>query len=217
VLAIIVAVYLCVRIVMVSGNIPVRNISARSTGRGLDGTVINGALGIRRGMRIDYAEITNAVVRLSGADGVAGASVRKKPNGDIAILVQPIKIIAIWTNGADCFPVSDTGDVLGKKIPECPENTVLFAGNIPPQMPEFLSALKSVPKIYANTSRAEWVDGRRWNLSINETIVKLPEYNTDAALDKLSDMSGRWSVFDRNLSVIDLRNPEHALGVIGVK
>jgi cell division septal protein FtsQ len=213
VLAILLAIYLSVRIVIYSGTVRVGRISATVDGR-VPTDTLRENIGLKRGMPYVSGEIQNTAARIGSLPEIDAAATRRMPNGDIKIHVRAVKTIALWSDGENCFPVTDTGRILSKKSVECSGNTFVFSGPIPDAAPKFLADLRKFPNIFGRVTRINWTDGRRWDLHTDRTVVKLPEYMVTDALAKLSQKVREHNMFDRKITVIDLRDDDRMLGII---
>ena len=58
----------------------------------------------------------------------------------------------------------------------------------------------------------EWIENRRWDLVTTGGItVMLPEKSPDAAIAQLIVLNKNHHIFDRNISVIDMRDDARIL------
>ena len=213
VLAVIAATYLSVRISMVylgNGNSAVvKTILISSENGKIDRTAMAELVGIRPGTPMFAIDLQNVLVRIMSAPDTDRVSVRRLPNGNIAVRVRMRTAIAVWTDGVHYYPLTADGTVINRPDDSAPENSLVFRGKLPDDLQPIVGALARIPGLSVRIDHLEWIDNRRWNLVVRDgPVVKLPESDIVTAMLALGDLNKKTNVLDRKITVLDLRDPD---------
>ena len=115
--------------------------------------------------------------------------------------------IAIWQYHHDLYLIDNRGYVFSSDNIERFSHLIITVGEGgATHIRSLLTTLDSYPSIRDNVSSAVRISDRRWNLiTIDDTVIKLPEENIDHALQVLHSMVSE-DVIDDKIKIIDLRD-----------
>jgi len=216
VLALGIALYFAVRIsmtVMGMGNVSrVSKISVKSDLGADYADEIASVLMLPTGKSVYSINLDAYLEKMIGLPDISDAAIRRTPSGKILIRANTRKIVAVWTDGVNFYPLAADGRHIGRTLDTVPQNTLVFSGELPDDIAVFAETLRANSVISKTIGRIEWCDGRRWNIyTTNDIKIMLPENNFDSALGKLAKLQKQSEILSRNVSVIDLRDPERTL------
>lgn len=180
--------------------------------------VIESALGVAPGDPILGFSLDAAVTRLEQLGPVQTAVIQRALPDKLIINISERAPYAIWQVAGDGdaakFVVIDkAGNVIANQDASAAKrrepNLLLLAGTGAPQNAGALMAeLTLDPAVKTRVIAAQRVDGLRWNLLLkNQTLIKLPADNEQAALDQLASLQSSMALLDRPVESIDLRLP----------
>lgn len=213
VLSIILAIYFATRIITSHiGRGPistVKHIEISSDSRDINLEPISVAIGIRHGTQLRSLDLHKINNRIMAVPGIKNSSVRRLPNGDLKIKTEQYNAVAMWTDGALYYPLSDDGTKIDTPSETPTENTIVFSGEIPKNLTETLNNLSALSEYidYVNL-----VESRRLNIHTkNGIVIYLPENNPGAAINKISVLNQTHKILSRKLSIIDMRDDARIL------
>ncbi len=155
---------------------------------------------------IDLHQINN---RITNIPGIKNASVRRMPNGNLIIKIQPHNVVAMWSDGAYYYPLSDDGTKIETPMSEREPNTIVFRGETPENLTEIINA---VAQLSDYIDYMERIESRRWNIHTKSgTTIYLPEDDDIAAINKLARLNQTHKILSRKISVIDMRDDKRIL------
>lgn len=212
-LSIILATYFAVRIIMTAmghGAVAhVHSISISAHPRTTDLGPVAAASAITPGTHTYAIDLNAMAARVAATPGVRNASVRRMPNGNLAVRVNMYRAVAQWTDGDAFFPLSADGTIVQRPETERDPSSVLFRGPIPTDISEIT---KAAHNLIGNLDYMEWIEKRRWNIHTTGGItVMLPEENPAAAIATLVMLNEKHNLLSRNISVIDMRDDARIL------
>ena len=213
VLSIILAIYFATRIITSHiGRGPistVKHIEISSDSNDINLEPIGVAIGIRHGTKLRSLDLHQINNRIMAVPGIKNSSVRRLPNGDLKIKTEQYNAVAMWTDGALYYPLSDDGTKIDTPSETPTENTIVFSGEIPKNLTETLNNLSALSEYidYVNL-----VESRRLNIHTkNGIVIYLPENNPGAAINKISVLNQTHKILSRKLSIIDMRDDARIL------
>ena len=115
--------------------------------------------------------------------------------------------IAIWQYQQNLYLIDDRGYVFSTDNIEHFSHLIITVGeDAASYVRNLLTTLSLYPDIKNNISSAVRISDRRWNLiTVDDTVIKLPENNVENALQTLHNMIVE-DVISDNIQVIDLRD-----------
>ena len=213
VLSIVLAVYFATRIITShTGRGPistVKHIEISTDAKDADIEPIGVAIGIRHGTNLRSLDLHQINNRIMNVPGIKNSSVRRMPNGNLKIKTQQHNAVAMWTDGAMYYPLSDDGTKIDKPTEHPNTNIIVFSGEIPKNITEILNSVSALSEYIDHVN---WVESRRWNIHTkNGTVIYLPETNPAAAINKISVLNQTHKILSRKISVLDMRDDARIL------
>ncbi len=180
-----------------------------------DPALLQQAIGVKTGdptLGFSLQEIRDRVEQLGP---VQSAVVARELPGTLVVNVTERNIFAIWqttSNGQPKFVLIDKqGNVIANQDAaeakrRQPSLLLLSGDDAPANANALVTELQAAPAVLSHVAAAQRVDGLRWNLILkNQTVVKLPTENDDAAIGQLAALQTSMQLLDRPVEVIDLR------------
>lgn len=168
------------------------------------------ALGVSAGsstFAFDPASARDAIMKLPWTKDVT--VVRSLPD-KIIVRLKEREPIARWQHNGKTTVIDTDGQELLAARPEQFANLPLVVGNAAPeQTQDLLDMLQKYPVVSRVLKAAVRVGERRWNFYIHPNLlIRLPQYETETALEKLTKLIQEQKILDRNIVAIDLRFPD---------
>lgn len=213
VVAIILAVYFSVRIIMTGlghGNAAfVHNISISTNQNDKDLSALAAAATVMPNTRAYSIDLDAMNARVSAVPGVKKSAVRRLPNGNISVRANMYQAVALWSDGQNFFPLSADGTIVNKPTDVRDLSHVVFRGPVPKDIAEITDAAHN---LVGQLDYMEWIESRRWNLYTNNGItVLLPEQNPVAAIGALVTLNNNHKILNKDIKVIDMRDDARIL------
>lgn len=189
--------------------------------RGPSGTVlftpvhdILAALGMEAGQPVLNFDPRQARQALLALPWVSDAIVRRQLPATVAVRLTERRAAAYWEESPGRLWVVDgQGRRIVRKsyaLDRFPLY-VLRGAEAPSRLPELTALLARQPRIQAWVIAAEWVNGRRWTLTLRNGVeILLPETGAAAAFDQLAAEQERHKLFTRGFQRITIL-PDHSI------
>jgi len=183
----------------------------------VDRPTVLAAIGLKRGQAILAFDLAAARDRLEHIPWVDSAVVERRLPDLVRVRLTERAPMALWQHEGR-FSVIDAKGVV------VVDGNVGFYANLPivvgPDAPakadSLLLLLATEPEIKARVAAAVRVGGRRWNLHLDNGVdVKLPEEDAASAIARLADVNRRNQIIDRDVKIIDLRQPDRLVVQLG--
>lgn len=160
-------------------------------------------------------DVEKARVRLSWLRAVEGATVRKVYPNQIIVEVVEKRPVARWRSGSSTWLVDQRGTIIGEDPAGTYADLPMVVGEGAADdalvMIRALDQYDTITKDLAVLSR---IGDRRWDLIYYSGLrVQLPEVGVAQALRQLETYQADYALFDRDVTLIDLRVP----GVVALK
>jgi cell division protein FtsQ len=179
--------------------------------------VIQQALGVNTGDPSVGFSLEAAAARIEQLGPVQTAIVERALPGTIIVTITERAPYAIWqtqVNGAAKFVLIDkAGNLIANQDAAAakrrnPALLLLVGQDAPANAATLMSELQAEKPVLSRVAAAERINGLRWNLTLkDQTVVKLPSENEQAALVQLADLQASMGLLDRPVEWIDLRAP----------
>lgn len=213
VVAIIFAIYFCVRIVMTGmgrgTNAYVSNISISADQSDKDLSAIVAAASIAPNTPSYSVDLDMLNQRVSNVPGVKKSAVRRMPNGNISVKVALYRAVALWSDGEHFFPLSADGTIVNKPTDVRDASHVVYRGKLPENISDITNAAHNLVGVL---DYMEWIENRRWNMYTNDGIVVLlPEENPIAAIGTLISLNNNHHILSKKIQMIDMRDSARIL------
>lgn len=178
---------------------------------------ILGTLGLKAGDPIFNQSPEALKAKIESLPWVRTASVVRQLPHTVHIRILERRPMALWQKNQKFFVVDQEGVVIHGASVEDYDYLPLIVGEMTAdKTAEFLSELSLVPALEGRIQAATLVDGRRWNLRLENGIdTYLPEDSVEQALQKLLTLIEDDLILEKNIRVIDLRTPEKVFLVLG--
>lgn len=136
--------------------------------------------------------------------------IRLLPN-KLLIKIEERTPIALWQNKRQYYPIDTEGGVIADNKTIVPDLPLVVGQDAPQHTVLLLKTLQQYPKILKKMKSAIRVGNRRWTLLLNNvtngTEVYLPDQEIESALKRLKNWDTKYHILDKELKLIDLRNP----------
>lgn len=213
VIAIILAVYFSVRIIMTGmGYGPtanVRRVSISADTPDKDLSALAAAAAVAPGTRSFAVDLNAMNTRVGAVPGVRQSAVRRMPNGNLAVRVKLYRAVAQWTDGENFYPLSADGTIVKRPTDTRSITSVLFTGPVPDDITDITTAAHNM---IGDLDYMEWIENRRWNMhTLGGITVMLPEENPADAIGALIVMNNNHKILSRKITMIDMRDPARIL------
>ena len=167
-------------------------------------------LGVARGMPILAFDPHAAKVRLETLPWVREATVERRLPDVVFLRLREREPMALWQYEGELAVIDGDGQVIpGAQASAFAKLPLLVGEDAPRTARELLAVLDSEPDLRARVAAAIRVQGRRWNVRLDDGIdVRLPEDNPGDAWADLARIQREHAVLQRGVVTIDLRLPD---------
>ena len=171
------------------------------------------AMKVKRGDPILGLSLSEARARLERLPWIAAATIERRLPDLVLVSITERKPMALWQFDRKLVLIDRAGNILAEQGVERYAHLPIIVGRgAPDHAPALLGQLAAEPIISPHVGALVWVGGRRWDLRLDNGInVRLPENDAAGALRRLSEIVSRESLFDRDISAIDLRLPDRMI------
>ena len=169
-------------------------------------------LNIHHGDSIFNLNPHQAREKLESLPWVKSAVVQRKLPQTVHIKLIESYPIALWKNDQKLYLLDESGDVISESESSQFAKLLLVTGkDAPRHVAALMRELRSFPVIGRKVTAAEYVGGRRWNLTLNKKLtVKLPEENIARDLKHLVPLEQQHQVSNGKVQTIDVRLPDRS-------
>ncbi len=197
---------------VVESGIQVENILVR--GRTIvDRDALLSALGMQIGDPMLELDLPAARDRILSIEWIEDATIeRRYPSSVVVSLVERTPLV-LWQHEGNYYVVDNHGEVVHSADPGDYADLFLVVGeNAPAAAVEFMAARATVSPFRREITAAIRIGNRRWNLRLAGRLdVKLPEHDFVGAWQSLVDLDRRQLILDRDIELIDLRDPDRLI------
>lgn len=178
--------------------------------RRTDSEAILAALGLARGTPILTFDPHLAKARLETLPWVREATVERRLPNTVFLRLSEREPMALWQYEGQLAVIDRGGRVIpGARATAFAKLPLLVGEDAPLNAEALLAILSSEPALRAQVTAAVRVQGRRWNVRLDNGIdVQLPETDTAAAWAELARLQRSYEVLQRDVVAIDLRLPD---------
>lgn len=181
---------------------------------GLDGPLASRAQVIHiledlTGQNILAVEIAELRERLERLPWIKEAAVARSLPSTLSVRLEEYQPIARWHDGARQVLVSEAGTVLHVGNAQRYSDLPLLRGRGAPAEAAALVRLIASDRVLRDrVTGAVLIDGRRWDVNLGSTVVRLPSEEPDGAWQRLAAQQRAKHLLDRAVAVVDLRHPQ---------
>ena len=174
------------------------------------------ALGVDKGLPLFDFDPHAAKQRLEALPWVASAVVERRLPGNVYVALTERRPMALWQLDRDFSLIDDSGDVIPVQAEDLQlrfrDLLQVVGDDAPPHTATLIALLRSQPALRGQVAAATRMGKRRWNIHLRNGIdVKLPEDGAESAWNKLADLDRRHGLLARDITVIDLRQPDRLI------
>jgi len=153
--------------------------------------------------------------RVEKLDWVQRASVARYWPGSVRVHVERRRAVALWDDGRKVAAIDDHGAAIAPIKPGAGLPRIVGAG-AGPAVSVVLAHLENRPALRARLDALVRVNDRRWDLRLKDgAVIALPATDLAGAFVRLDRADGAWSLLDRPIARIDLRDPHHIVVLPG--
>jgi cell division protein FtsQ len=174
------------------------------------------ALGFAPGESIFGVDVQAARRHLLSLEWVADVEVRRQYPDLIAVSIVEKLPFALWETPNGTYVVERSGRTVGLFDPHAfPHLPVLIGDGAPRSAAELVDAVTAHRATAARVVGYARISDRRWNLLLSDdVVVKLPEEGWARQLDLLEHLIVDKAILERDISEIDLREPDNYIFVL---
>jgi cell division protein FtsQ len=167
-------------------------------------------LGLSRGTPILSFDPHAAKERLETLPWVHEATVERRLPDTVYLRLSEREPLALWQYEGKLAVIDRTGQVIAGAPAAAFATLPVVVGEDAPRTAEaLLRMLDSEPELRVRVAAAIRVQGRRWNIRLNDGIdIRLPESDAAAAWAELARLQREHEVLQRDVVTIDLRLPD---------
>ena len=167
-------------------------------------------LGLARGAPILSFDPHAAKIRLESLPWVREAMVERRLPETVYLRLSEREPLALWQYEGKLAVIDRTGQVIaGAPAADFATLPVVVGEDAPRTAEALLRVLDSEPELRVRVAAAIRVQGRRWNIRLDDGIdIRLPETNPAAAWAELARLQREHEVLQRDVVTIDLRLPD---------
>ncbi len=170
------------------------------------------ALNVKRGDPVFGIDLAAARQRLEEISWVKTATLERRLPGEVHILLTERDPVAIWQNEGHYYLVDPQGLVVSDDVRDFPNLPLIVGEGAPDHAAALLAMLATEPDLAKRVKAAQWVSGRRWNLTFDSTDngidVRLPDEDPAAAWHDLARYEKNQQILERKIALIDMRIPD---------
>jgi cell division protein FtsQ len=174
------------------------------------------AAGFAPGESIFGVDVQAARRHLLSLEWVADAEVRRQYPDLITISIVEKLPFALWETPNGTYVVERSGRAIGLFDPHAfPHLPALIGDGAPQSAAELVDAVTAHRATAARVFGYARISDRRWNLLLSgDVVVKLPEDDWQRQLDLLEHLIVDKAILERDISEIDLREPDNYIFVL---
>lgn len=168
------------------------------------------ALGARPGMPIFAVDPTHAKQQLESLPWVSSAAIERRLPDIIYVRLVEREPMALWQHAGKINLIDRSGAVIPvTRLDRFAKLPMVVGEDAAGHAAGLLNMLATQPDIAARVTAAIDVDGRRWNLRLDNAIdVLLPSDDPAAAWADLARLQRTNAILQRDVQAIDMRLPD---------
>ncbi|MEL0107139.1 MAG: cell division protein FtsQ/DivIB [Rhodospirillaceae bacterium] len=171
------------------------------------------AIRLARGAPIFAFDLDAARERVEALPWVRHATIQRQLPDTIYLRITERRPLALWQHKRRFSLIDETGSVITRKnIARFSGLLVVVGKKAPKHASGIIRVLSTEPGLLKKVKAAVWVGDRRWNIRLTGGIdVRLPEDNPAGAWQRLAEYDHKHNVLSRNVTVLDLRQPDRLI------
>lgn len=177
-----------------------------------DPDIVRGVVNVRRGDPLFDFDPDTARDLLMKVSWVKDAVVRRQLPDTIYIHMTERQPMALWQQGGKVRVIDRDGTPLTTDLRGFNTLPLVVGDGANIHAASLLDLIAAESTLATRVENALWVGSRRWDLMLNGgMVVKLPEDDLGLAIKRLADTQTREQILDKDLLVIDLREPDRVV------
>jgi len=178
------------------------------------GTEVLNVLDLSRGTPILSFDPQAARDELEKLPWIKSAAVERRLPDTIYVRLVERRPLALWQRHGRLALIGDDGrEITGAAIERFAQLPMVVGDDAPQHTAPLLALLQTEPELQRRVVAAVRVGDRRWNLRVDAGAdrmieVQLPEINPAAAWARLAEAVHESSLFEKNVTAVDLRLPD---------
>jgi cell division protein FtsQ len=178
-----------------------------------DADALRAIINIERGDPLFSFNPSEAQQLLERVEWVKRARVERRFPDTIYINVEEQKPLALWQKDGQLALLDIEGNLItGRNLAPFRDLVIVLGEGAPPHAPALIRDLLADRSLYDRVSSAVWIGNRRWDITMKNGItIKLPENDIGMALDRLVRAQSEGGILDKDLTGIDLREPDRII------
>lgn len=175
-----------------------------------DAALVRAALAAQTGAALLHFDVAQAQQRLEALPWIAQAHVERRLPATVYVRLSEREPLARWQDGGAVMLIDTQGEVIVRLtgVQDFDDLPLMTGAKAAGQAPLLMTLLGSFPPLAGRLARAEWIEGRRWDLAFREgPVVHLPEKDIPQALDRLARAQTQGGILEQPYQSIDLRAP----------
>ncbi len=175
-----------------------------------DGATIMAALNAERGTPILAVSPSRAKQKLESLPWVRSAAIERHLPGTLLVRLVERHPLAVWQHAGKQELVDRQGAVIPvRDLTRFARLPTVVGDDAASHAAALIEILARQPDLAARVTAAVRVDGRRWNLRIDNAIdVLLPEANLGATWARLAALERANRLLQRDIQTVDMRLPD---------
>lgn len=171
------------------------------------------AVQANRGDPILAIDIDAVRQRLEDLAWIETASVERRFPDQLIVSVTEAAPMALWQRSQKLYLVSRDGAVIETaNLGKYAKLLIIVGEDAPRKAQDLFDILAQEPELRTHVTAAVLVGKRRWNIRMdNDVDVKLPEDGAHEAWRHFADLNRRNDLLDKDVTVVDLRQPDRVV------
>lgn len=166
-------------------------------------------LELKRGMPLLTVNLQSSKEKLENLSWIKAARVERRLPDTLFIRISEKEPVAIWQNQNKTYLVDYDGELLETQEANKYKELLLVTGHqAPKHVGQLITLLEKFPKIKERVTAATHLRSTRWDIKLDDQLdIKLPEKDTESALEYLLALENHHHLSDRKIMTIDMRLP----------
>lgn len=166
-------------------------------------------LELKRGMPLLSINLPEAKEKLEHLSWIKAVRVERRLPDTLFIRISEKEPVAIWQNQNKTYLVDYDGELLETQEAHKYKELLLVTGHQAPKyIGQLLTLLEKFPKIKGRVTAATHLRSTRWDIKLDGQLdIKLPEKETESALEYLLALENHHHLTDQKIMTIDMRLP----------
>lgn len=167
------------------------------------------AIDVERGAPILSIDLDTVRDALEALPWIAQATVERRLPDTIHVSLNEREPFALWQHDGHYALVDRAGRTIAEVDGQYGALPLIVGEGAPEHAAKLFADLATMPQLAARARAYVLIGGRRWNIHFDSVesgvVVRLPDDNPKAALDRLAVLDRDHGILNRDLEFIDLR------------